>query len=250
MKPFFAAIRFLTIAPVPARLCGGEPELGRGVVFFPAVGLLIGAAGAALAWGLSAALPPWPGAALLVTYLLFASGGLHVDGLADAADGFLSSRAPEQALAIMRDSRSGGMAVVAVVVVFAIKVLSLGSLPVGLWWGALVLAPLAGRCALVWSLFLLPYARPEGGLASVFYRRRPMAGSALATVLAAGVGWWALGAAGLLAAGAALALTLLWSAWCRRRIGGGTGDTLGAACEMGEAAVLLTLAACAHGGLL
>jgi len=92
MKRLVAAIRFLTILPLPGRWGTEEADLAGSVVFFPIVGLLIGAVVAALAFGLVHILPPAVVSVLIVIALAAVSGGLHLDGLSDTADGFLSAR--------------------------------------------------------------------------------------------------------------------------------------------------------------
>jgi len=142
----------------------------------------------------------------------------------------------------MKDSHVGAMGVIATVCVLFFKVAVVASIPSGELWRGVILMPLAGRCALVISIFALPYARPEGGLGTVFYRRRSVVAAVWAVAILAGVGWLAAGWAGLIAAAGAVVVTLLFAAWCHRRIGGTTGDTLGAACELGELAPALALA--------
>jgi len=246
VKAFLAAVRFLTIVPVPARWAGGPRELARSVAFFPFVGLLIGIAAGALAVGLQQVLPALPAGVLLILALVAASGALHLDGLSDTADGFLSSRPRELVLEIMRDSRVGAMGVAAIVFVLALKLSAFASLPTGAWWRTALLVPVVGRCALAWTMLLLPYARPEGGLGSAFYGGGRAMAPLVALVTACAVGWWALGMAGLAAVAGGVILTLLLAVWSRRRIGGATGDTLGATCELVEAAVVLVLAGCYH----
>jgi len=241
MRRLLAAVRFLTILPVPGTCGCGEDDLARSVPFFPVVGVLIGALVSALAFGLGQVLPPLPAAVLIVIALLTVSGGLHLDGLSDTADGFLSSRKRDRMLEIMRDSHVGAMGVIAIVCVLLLKVAALASLPSETAWRCVFLMPLAGRCALVVSMAILPYARPEGGLATVFYGRRPKAEAVFSVAALAGAGWLLLGEAGLIAAAASLALVFLFAAYTRRKIGGATGDTLGAACELAEIAPALAL---------
>ena len=181
VRAMLAALQFLTILPLPRDLDLGTRALGQGVWFFPVVGLLIGVAVAALDFGLGQILPQLPASALVVIALLLVSGGLHVDGLADTADGFFSSRPKERILEIMHDSRSGPMAVAAVVCVLSLKLSALASLPAQpplQRAGVIVLMALAGRCALVFQINLLPYARTEGGLCTVFAQAKSRAASA------------------------------------------------------------------------
>jgi adenosylcobinamide-GDP ribazoletransferase len=241
MKRFAAALQFLTVLPVSCRC--DERELGRSALLFPVIGLLIGGGIVLLNHALSAVLPPLVVNVLLVVAMLAISGGLHMDGLADTADGFLSSRPRERILEIMKDSRTGAMGVIAVVCVLGLKMAALVSMPSHLRWPTLLLMPLAGRCALVIEMAALPYARPEGGLGAVFASNKSAIDPFLAVAVMAAAGYCAMGRLGLISAGAAVALTLAFSFWCRRKIGGFTGDTLGAACELAELAPALVVVA-------
>lgn len=237
MGPFFAALSFLTPVPVPASWAGGERELARSVYYFPIVGLLIGGVAAAVCFGLDHVLPPLATSVIVVVILIAASRGLHLDGLADTADGLLSSRPREQMLAIMRDSHTGAMGVIAVVSLLLAKTVLLASIaPDGSRWRLVLLTPLAGRCAMVVVKAVFRYARAEGGLATAFV----LGGAhrwvllAWAPVVVLAVGWLLAGPQGLVAAAAALAAGLLVGLYCHRKIGGYTGDTLGATNELVE----------------
>jgi adenosylcobinamide-GDP ribazoletransferase len=241
MKSLFASIQFLTICPFPAGFQFGEKELRQSVVFFPIVGLLLGGALSISARGLGWLFPPLLASATTVILMLAVSGCFHMDGLADTADGFLSSRPKERILEIMRDSRTGPMGVIAVICVVVLKVAALVSVPKQLYWGTVFLMPLAGRCAIVLAIAALPYARPQGGLASAFGRPR-WRSLTLSLLLLFAAGWLALRIIGLAAVGSAILITLLFSMQCNRKIGGFTGDTLGAACEIAELAPALVVA--------
>jgi adenosylcobinamide-GDP ribazoletransferase len=220
------------------------------VRYFPLIGILIGLGVAGLDYGLCLVFAPLPASVIAVIALIGASGGLHMDGLADTADGFFSSRPRERILEIMKDSRIGAMGVIAIVLVILLKVATLASVPAGLRFAVLILMPLAGRTALVIHLALLPYARAEGGLGTVFLQNRSRIDAVFATGILGVFGWIVAGMEGLIAGGLAVAGTLIFSIWCRRKIGGFTGDTLGAACEIAELAPALVGAAwlCASGG--
>jgi len=233
MRSFFAAIQFLTICPFPSRFQYGEKELKHSVFFFPVVGLLLGAAFALIARGIVWMFPPLPASAITVILMLAVSRCFHMDGLADTADGFLSSRPTERILEIMKDSRTGPMGVIAVVCAIALKLTALATIPAELFWKTIFLMPLAGRCALVILPAFLPYARPQGGLASAFGRTSWRA-LLCAILLLFSAAWLALETLGLSAAGLAVLVTLTFSFYCKRKIGGFTGDTMGAACEIAE----------------
>jgi len=240
---FVAAIRFLTIFPFPGKIGHGRAELGASTPFFPIIGLLLGGMGSAACWLLWSVLPPSAAAVLLTTVLLGFSGGLHLDGLADTADGFFSARPRDTILVIMRDSRIGAMGVLSLVLVLLLKVSALTGLSRSDALKAAFLMPVAGRCAILILMALLPYARPEGGLGTLFYTRR----SRLAGVWA--FLFFSFSALLLLGNGCWLPITLFtltvlgFSLFCKQVINGATGDTLGAACELCEACTALAIAA-------
>ncbi|MDH4318902.1 MAG: adenosylcobinamide-GDP ribazoletransferase [Desulfobulbaceae bacterium] len=231
------AFRFLTVIPLPGAQESGEENFSRSLLFFPLVGSVLGLLSAATAWLLQDVVGPLPLAVVLVGLLAGLSGALHLDGLADTADGFFSSRPRERILEIMRDSRIGAMGVIGLVLVLLLKISSLASLEPAMARRAVFLMPLAGRCVILIMMALLPYARSEGGLGSLFYgssvRFKALAG--LFFLVAAA---WLVGSVGgLVAVAAGLLVAVLFCFYCRKKIGGATGDTLGAVCELTEAAV-------------
>jgi len=247
MKRFLAALQFLTILPLPPVLAPAERALGGSIPFFPVVGLLIGAAVALMDWGLGFLFPVGVTSVFAVILLIAVSGGLHTDGLADTADGFFSSRPRERILEIMRDSRTGPMGVAAIVCVVALKIALIASVS-GPWrWWVLLMTPVAGRCALLVQLALLPYARPEG-LVGIFHRNRSRRHALWALTFLITAGGLAGGVPGLIAGGVSFLFALLFTACVRRRIGGLTGDTLGAACELTEIVPALVASAWLCGG--
>jgi adenosylcobinamide-GDP ribazoletransferase len=240
MKPLAAALGFLSVFPLPA--CWQEQAaLARSLPYFPVVGLVFGVAAAALAGGLAVLLPPAPAGALLVIALALLSGGLHVDGLADTADGFFSSRPKERILEIMRDSRTGPMGAAAVACVLLLKCAAVASMPPHWFVRAAFLMPLAGRCSIVLVMTWLTYARPGGGLATVFGSARSWH-ALWAAALLGGSGWFVAGWRGLAATALVIIATAMLSRWSWRKIGGYTGDTLGATCEIVEAVPSLVFA--------
>ncbi|HHB76813.1 MAG TPA: adenosylcobinamide-GDP ribazoletransferase, partial [Desulfobulbus sp.] len=172
MAGFVAAIRFLTIFPCPGQLGSDGKDIAGSTPFFPVVGLFLGCIAAGLSWLFWTLFSSLVAAVLITIVLMGFSGGLHLDGLADTADGFLSTRPRSQILEIMRDSRIGAMGVIALVMLLLLKVTALSSLDRGQVVRATLLVPIAGRCAIVLVIALLPYARKEGGLATLFYSRR------------------------------------------------------------------------------
>jgi len=215
--------------------------LARSTIFFPVVGLVLGICAVAAAW-LTTLLLPGPVAAILIVIVLLAfSGGLHADGLADTADGFFSARPREKILEILRDSRIGAMGVLALLMVFLLKSASLAVLDRQTVLQAALLMPLMGRSSIVLTMALLPYARPEGGLATLFYGRSVRRAALCTLVIALACCQLLLGLRGLAMYAAWLVLIFFFARFCTRKIGGATGDTLGAICELSEALVPLFL---------
>jgi adenosylcobinamide-GDP ribazoletransferase len=239
---FVAALRFLSIIPFAGSLGTSKEELAQSTPFFPLVGLFFACIALPLTWGLNQVLPPAVTAVLTVFILLAFSGGLHLDGLADTADGFLSARPKERMLEIMRDSAAGVMGVMAVVLLLSLKIACLASMNHQLLL-AVFLMPIAGRIAILLLMAVLPYTRPDGGLGSLFqdsFNTQQARLRALAALLVfSGIAWAAAGPQGLLAVFAVLLVTALFALFCRQKINGVTGDTLGAVCELAEAVVAL-----------
>ncbi|MCY1287743.1 Adenosylcobinamide-GDP ribazoletransferase [compost metagenome] len=240
LLPALIALQFLTRLPV--RLPGmPEPvQLGRSLLWYPAVGLLLGALLCALHLLLQGA-PLLLQAALLLALWVALTGALHLDGLADTADAWVGGLGDrERTLAIMKDPRSGPIAVVVLVLVLLLKFAALVALLGQGQWPALLLAPWLARGLLPLLLLTTPYVRP-GGLGQALVEHLPR--RELPWVLAAHAGVAALlGWPALLALAAAL-LTFLWLRRALlRRLGGTTGDTAGALVELGECAVLLAVA--------
>jgi adenosylcobinamide-GDP ribazoletransferase len=229
------AFRYLTVLPVPPSRAADD--LGRAAVWFPVVGLALGACLALASLAADRLVPPVVAAMLLVTLWSALTGGLHLDGLADTADGLGGGWSRERALAIMRDGRSGPYGVTAIVLVLGLKAAALASLPDGLVWRTLIAAPMLGRAAPLLLTRLCPAARPDGAGHALAMGTRGSsllaAGLAAVVVSLATLGPW-----GLLPILAAAVVTWGLAAYLRRRLGGFTGDTLGALVETIETAVL------------
>lgn len=236
MNRLAAAIRFLTIIPVPGKLGTSTADLAGSLYCFPLVGLLIGGVTGGVFYLAGPYIPLSLAVVIAVTLLLAFSGGLHLDGVADCADGFFSSRPRQRMLEIMRDSHIGAMGVVALVLVLAFKGAALASVVQAKLWQPLVLMPVAGRSVMLVMMVVLPYARKEGGLASVFYNRASALLAWWAILFLFVTGWVVAGFLGLLAALGSLLVFFFFCWFCHWKIGGATGDTLGAACEITEAA--------------
>ncbi|BBN89034.1 adenosylcobinamide-GDP ribazoletransferase [Azospira sp. I09] len=246
LEYFFGALRFFTRLPVPAWVGHSSEGLNRAARYFPAVGLLVGAI-AALAFALAALV--WPKAVAVLAAMaatIYVTGAFHEDGLSDMVDGFGGGWAREQVLTIMKDSRVGSYGVVAIVLVLLGKFLALFALPGAALPAALVAGHAVSRgCATV-LLKSLDYVR-EDQLAKAKPLATRMGAGELALALC-----FALAGVALLALylpPANLAMALLLAAACtlwlgrlmRRRLGGYTGDCLGATQQGSELAFYLGL---------
>lgn len=222
---------------------GGHPAVFdegafvRSVRWYPYVGLLIGGILVGLSAVFDGRFPPAVTGVLLVIGEIVLTGGLHLDGLMDTADGLLSGRDPERKLEIMKDSRVGAMGVIALVCLFSLKWALLSALvardPL-----LLLVMPAMGRAAVVWAIAKYPPARREGMGAVLAGRihlsQLAVAGAAVLLPLAL---WRWQGVVMLVVCGLAAWRML---SGISGKLGGLTGDTYGAVCEVTEVVFLLT----------
>jgi adenosylcobinamide-GDP ribazoletransferase len=241
MRAFLAALQFLTRLPLPPQSAPDAKRLGASVVYYPAIGLVIGGLLVVLA-ALLVGAPVLLAAALVLLTWVLVTGGLHLDGLADSADAWVGGHGDRaRTLAIMKDPASGPAGVSAIVLTLLVKFGALTALLAQRELAALWLAPLLGRAALALLLVTTPYVRP-GGLGASPAEHLPRV--AVVTGLL-GVATVPVAALGLPGAGLVIVVSLLLVALRRlmvQRIGGTTGDTLGASCEIVEVAVLVFMA--------
>ena len=248
LRLFFIALQFFTRLPIPAWVGFDAAWLQHASRYFPLVGVVVAALTAAV-YAVGILLWNAPVAALLSTAAgVYLTGAFHEDGLADTCDGFGGGMTPERVMDIMKDSRIGTYGAVGMVLVLALKCALLAMLAPAAAIAALFVAHPLSRLAAVALIWRLDYARSEG-------KAKPMAqhmtsaefaiaslcacGPALVAGLTGQAPWMALGAA---AAGAAL--TACWlGAKFTRRIGGFTGDCLGAVQQVSEVVIYLALAA-------
>jgi adenosylcobinamide-GDP ribazoletransferase len=238
------ALRYLTIVPWPAAAPGlpAPPQaVGQAAAWFPLVGLGIGLVLAAAERATAGLFPPVLAALLTVAVWKLITGGLHLDGLADCLDG-LGGGDPEHRLAIMRDSRIGAFGAMGLILVLLLDVGALAEIASSERWRVLIAAPVVARAVLVAVAVLFPPARPDGQGAHFRAGLRPAAallglGTAALVVLAV------LGPEGLVALGVAALVAGAFARVIARRLNGITGDVLGAAVELAELAVLLTVTA-------
>jgi adenosylcobinamide-GDP ribazoletransferase len=239
MRGLRAALGFMTILPV-----GRDEGWQGGLTLFwlPVVGLILGGLWAAFDAGAGVLFPLPLRAGLDVLFMTVVTGGLHLDGLADTADGILSHRGRQEALRIMKDSHIGTWGVLAIVTVLGLRFLALSEGPLTHRFLTLVLVPAYGRLAMVLGVQLLPYGRGTEGMAHGLFSGKGWRRSIVPVILV-GTGSASLGWPELLLINASFVLATA-SVLCfyRRRMGCITGDMLGALGEVTESALLVALA--------
>ena len=234
------AVRYLTILPVPGH-DDTDRGLGRAAAWFPVVGLALGMLLVGVDRVTAHLFPPLLSALLTVTAWKFLTGGLHLDGLADCLDG-LMGRDREHRLAIMRDSRIGTFGAVGLILFLMLEIVALTDLPPAQRWRVLVVAPTVARAVPPLLARLFGAARSEGQGAA-FVAGVRATGAMLALAVAGLVAAAVLGVVGLVAAALALLVGVVAAGLIARRLGGLTGDVLGASVEGAELALLLTVLA-------
>ncbi|MEI6179779.1 MAG: adenosylcobinamide-GDP ribazoletransferase [Chloroflexales bacterium] len=235
------ALRFLTTVPLPWPAPKHMGGIAAALPYFPVVGAIIGGLLLGVGWFAGLWWTPLTQAALLLVAWGVLSGGLHLDGLSDTFDAIMSWHPRERKLAIMKDSRIGAMGALAIIGVLLLKLVFLTDTGAN-WWRAVLLAPILGRWTMLVVTTQFPAARPDGLGSSVQGQLgRPQllalsAGVALVAVALAGVG----GLVAVLLAGVGAQLL---GRWWTRELGGLTGDTYGAVCELTEVLALAVLSA-------
>jgi len=242
-RALITAFVFLTRLPMPRLDEISALDSGRALPMFPWVGLTIGIIITLTAWLLSPLLPAQIVATLTLTVWVLCSGGLHIDGLADSADGWLSGASGDKLLAIMKDPRCGSAAVMIVGLMLIAKFSALNYLIEQQHFLPLLLAPLIGRAAPL-LLFLTTATVNPTGLAQHFIEHASRSALKISALLALLVAFIFSGVTGTLVT-IATCLIVLWG--LRKlmliRLGGHTGDTLGASIEVIETTLLI--ASCA-----
>jgi adenosylcobinamide-GDP ribazoletransferase len=249
---FFEAIRFLTLIPLPFMPAmtsdNYEKTIARSMAWFPAVGLLIGGMACATGLAFGALWNEFARAVAVVVTIGVVTAGLHLDGLSDTFDAVMSWRPRERKLEIMKDSRIGAMGAIALVAVILLKVAFIVAAGEG-WWRAVLVATALGRWADLYGIFFFPTAR-EGGLGRNFHDFTRRSDFIFATVQMAiivavvsviGVpaqAWLMALVRGAIAFGLVLAIAHVIFARWTKSLGGLTGDTYGAMCEIGETVAL------------
>jgi len=231
------AIRFLTVVPVPGREASGGEAFGRAAWWFPPVGLALGALLVGADRACSFAFPPLLAGCLLLALWKILTGGIHLDGLADALDGLAGTDADDR-VAIMRDSRLGVFGAAGLALHLLISAGAIDALP--------LIAPGIGRLAPLLIAPLFPAATPGQGAGALFQAGLSRWAAPAYLVCLWALAGWLLGPWSALLLSLSLGAVLLWAVFLASRLGGLTGDVLGSSVEIAELATLVAAAALMH----
>lgn len=242
-QAFWLAVGFLTRVPMLARIDYSQRLMNQSSLYFPLVGLLLGALYGGAFTLLEIAFAPLVSVLLVMVLHLWLTGAFHEDGLADSVDALGGGYTVEKRLAIMKDSRIGTYGTVALVMALALKVALLLESPSV--WLALLLAPAVSRLTPLLLMGYLPYVTQTDQskskpVADGFSRRRLALAATFTTVIALVATLW-LSQLLLWSLFATLGVALLWGRYLRSQLGGYTGDTLGASVVLSELVLLLLM---------
>lgn len=262
LRACIAAFQFLTRLPIPVQIDYTDRVFQRSVIFYPLAGFVIGLLLLLAGEGLSLVLPAMPAAVLLLGFWVVLTGGLHLDGLMDTADGILSHRPREQMLEIMKDSRVGAMGVIVCVLhlllKFSLLYTLLGTGGMGSVCFLLAIVPIWSRWFMVTAIQVWPYARRDSGLGSFFrgvtkwHVTMSVVVALFTTTLLVAVFSTGLADSSVISFSFIYGLTIIFSfaigtiltgwilaTYISRKLGGLTGDTYGALNELLETLLLL-----------
>ena len=239
VKNFLVALQFLTILPVKIKAEIREENFGSSLFWFPFVGLLVGLVLSLIAVAFNF-LPPLVISALVLIAAIVITGGIHLDGLGDTCDGFYGTKSKEEILAIMRDSRSGVMGIIGVVCLLLLKFSLIANIPPPIFCQSLIMMAVFARWSQVLACFTSDYARLEGKAKYflAYKSRSAFLGAGFFTLL---LFLLLMKLKGVILLILSLLFILLFIGYIKRRIGGMTGDTIGATSELAEVVFLFSL---------
>jgi len=235
------ALGFLTRIPAGTPTDVPPQRIGRCLAFFPLIGLLLGSLLLVADAGLTALLPRAVSDALLLALLALLTGALHLDGFADLCDGIGGGHDRESTLRIMKDSSIGAFGAVGLVLLLLVKYQTLTAVPEAVKSLALLLMPVAGRWAPALLTVSVPYLRGPEGTGSAFASHAGWRELLLATLTLLAVATGLFHFAGFLLLGGMVLAVLVFGLWIKSRLGGVTGDILGAGVELLEVVTLLLI---------
>jgi len=237
LRELLAAVQFLTCVPVPSYKF--EPEMAAGAAkFYPIVGALVGLGAMALHWSLRAHLPAGVIAIAVLVYFGLITGGMHEDGLADTVDGLGAGGGRERMLAIMRDSRIGSFGTLAIVSSVLFRWALVAAMEPSKFGPYVLVAQVLSRWTVLPLSAFMSSARIDG-LGEKLARKVSMASLALGSAFALTIAGFTLRTHMVAPVAAAAAVALFSGILYRAKLGGITGDCMGASIQISEIAVYL-----------
>ncbi len=241
MASLIAAFQFLTLFPIPTKPSEKKEVFAHSVRYFPLVGVVL-ALILSIAYELLIVKFEDPAVCLMLVILLFfLTKGLHIDGLSDTFDAILSGQSREKMLVIMKDHNSGALGTAVLVFVLLLKVFLLSEIFEYMKFPALFLALAGSRAGMSLILGLFPYLRGSEGIGFSFTKYLTRVDWMIAVLIGLAVALVSCRFYGLFAFAAGLATILIFAWLVNRKLGGITGDVVGAANEIGEVAMLFWL---------
>lgn len=240
LKGFFLQVRFLTRVPVPGKHEFDEDLFARSMALSPLVGLIIGLISALILLPFHRSDLYYTGIVIVLVTEIIITGGLHFDGLADTCDGLFSNRPGKEMLKIMKDPRLGTNGALGIILVILLKLAIMLSLNREEIIFTIIMMPAVSRMNILWSAGTSTYAR-KSGLGKSTIDHTGFREIALATGITAIPGYFFLGLNVIPAIALPALFAVLFARYASGKIGGITGDVLGAVIELSEAVYLASL---------
>lgn len=239
LKRFLLMLQFMTTIPIPVNLDVNDEDFGKGLALAPLIGLIIGGVVAGAGYVLNMFFAPAISAVLVVITYILLTGGIHLDGLGDTFDGIFSNRPKEKILEIMRDSRVGTYAVLVTVCILGLNAVLVHSIISAHMYFTLVLMPVAGRIGSVAGAAVSKYARSGPGLGKSFIDYCGLKELLISAIISIIVFTSFRGVTGAFLCIFMYISAALLVKFFGRKIGGATGDVLGAVCELNQTIFLI-----------
>jgi adenosylcobinamide-GDP ribazoletransferase len=240
LKMFLMQIQFLTRIPVPVKIKFDDKKFAKSMVLSPVIGLLIGIILGGVYYIAQMTGKQLFAAVAVITAEIIITGGLHLDGLADTFDGIFSNRPKNEILKIMKDSRIGTNGTIALILIILLKAALLVSINNSRLILYLFAMPAVSRMNILWTAGTSDYAGKDGmGKSAV--EHSGVAEIIIATAIGCIIGAFCFRWAAIVAVPAAIIFALIFCAYVKRKIGGITGDIIGAVIELTEIVVLFVL---------
>ena len=240
LKRLVLMLQFLTSIPLPIKINVRNEDFGKGLMFAPVVGFIIGGILGGSYLLLNMIFPIYITSILILIVYIILTGGLHLDGLGDTFDGLFSNRPVDRILEIMRDSRVGTNAVLAIACVLILNVCLLIGIGSDFMFKILILLPVAGRIGSLIGAGISKYARSGEGLGKSFIDYCNIKEIFIGLIFYFIIFFVIDNVRGLVLAIFPVISAIILVKYFSRKIGGATGDILGAVCELNQTIFLIT----------